>query len=250
MVGSEGAHKRLGKLIEELRDLRPHLGLPEDFLTIYYDKGINLLSELEAAMGSGELPEAILTRRLRFSKDLVESVQRAMQTDQIGYARLGLYLRICMELFPQVAVKAAKKYGLDPVAIIEAVDKLLKIDGKDRGVYFLGYIGNPNKYSSITTLVPDNTLKTLAVSAFNETLSHHSVNDAFEHAYLKLERTHKHLRDIGWMSGDIPFQFTFFIHRLPKAHVDQVTNDEKMGFSLFSNAICELFMAMCKSNRR
>lgn len=249
MVGNENAHQRLAEIINRLRQLRGHLGIPEALLERYYDEAIKLLSEVEAAMGSGKIPEELTTQHLRFSHDLINGLEHLMaHEEQHKRILLAHYMKECIDIFPQTASQAAGKFRLSPIAIMEAAERILKcwtresVRFEHTGNFFEFYYLNatsflPLMYQGVGQLGDIHVFERIAPEAFGEI-----IRMSIEESYRSTSSEINKILSCGllgdWNSG-LLIKVAFvepFLHKF-----DNGTAEEKLAYSLLLHAVFRCF---------
>lgn len=241
-VGNEPARELLGRIINQLRALRGHTGMPEQLLETHFDKAVNLLSEVEAAMGSAAMPKALVADKMNFSNDVIAMIKNvnSAEVNRASRSRIGLYLEICLQLFPKAAIQAKQKFNVDAEAIIEEIDKILRVSESYAGAY---RANTTNFCVSSIRLINLSELQKVAFEAIEQVIAAPNAMAAYQHAYNELKNARERVvQKIGL--GDRSLVYSIFMDVFLRGHIPvPIIPEEMLAYAMIANAVSKYYLA-------
>ncbi len=264
MAMNRSIHEILEHLIGQLESLRPMVQILPIALQQRYNFVLKELGEIALAARAKaqgeEVPAAIIAKRPLFSPEFVKAVdflsnEEIGQAKQIGYLLpcLAIYIRICIGIFPETALRAASKNRqLDAAAIIASIEELLHISwiidsgGKMNGQL---YIENLNTISynlpGKRRLPTKNILKDAALYSVSQVIDK-TPDDAVKYATDRLRTVFQHEGPYGIFANVHPsFLSCGFAFEEYFRNKRNSTASEKMGFSMLASAMADYYLKFC-----
>jgi len=227
-----------------------HTRLLDEIEILKYLYGMQNRVGVEAKQVEEEVrrAEAFDIRELRFSQDFVEETEGLARLEiKDRNVRITEFLKICIDLLPRVVIQAAgvlsKRLGrhVNPKDIFESIKKILE----HKGIYFVGYYGGYRsrwgKFDDIVDRLDTDTLGRIAVEAFDKIIGE-DPDEAYNFVNTKIKKVDEQAGIRGYHTMDYP-QFMFLLNYLQDAK-SPTTEEEKIGYSLIANAICEMYKNM------